>query len=79
MHAASVELRILFGAKLRRARRKAKLTQDRVAAQAATTQPSVSDVENGVQNITLETVSILADAVGVGVKNLLSRPRRRAP
>jgi len=73
---ASAELRILFAANLRKARQKAALSQEDLAAYAGIHQPYVSDVERGVYNITLETMVNLADAVGVDVRQLL-RPRRR--
>ena len=74
---ASAELRILFAANLRRARQKAGLSQEDVAAHAGIHQPRVSEVECGVYNVTLETMVILADAVGVKVWQLL-RSRRRS-
>ena len=73
---ASAELRVLFGANLRQARHKAGLSQEDVAAHAGIHQPRVSEAECGVYNVTLETMVILADAVGVEVWQLL-RSRRR--
>ena len=74
---ASGELRILFGANLRQARQKAGLSQEDVAGHAGIHQPRVSEAECGVFNVTLETMVILADAVGVEVWQLL-RSRRKS-
>jgi transcriptional regulator with XRE-family HTH domain len=71
----SAELQSLFGANLRRARQKAHLTQEDVQARTSIRQHYVSEVENGVHNITLSTMASLADAVGVEVRYLL-RPQR---
>jgi transcriptional regulator with XRE-family HTH domain len=73
---ASTELRALFGANLRHARERAKLTQLDVAARTEIRQHYVSEVEHGVHNVTLGTMVSLADAVGAKVWYLL-RPVRR--
>ena len=73
---ASAELRVLFAANLRKARQKAALSQEDLAAYAGIHQPYVSALEHGAYNLTLETMVNLADAVGVDVRQLL-RPRRR--
>lgn len=68
------ELRALFGANFRRARQKAKLTQTDVQELTGIRQHYISEIENGVQNLTLGTMVTLAGAVGTDVRALLKRP-----
>jgi len=74
----SANLRARFATNLRLARRKARLTQEQVAERTHLTQPRVSEAENDVRNITLETMAVLANAIGVEAWRLLTPPRRRA-
>ena len=73
----SADVRALLAANLRLARCKAKLTQRQVADRTHISQPRVSEAENGAHNITLETMAVLANAIGVEVWRLLRPPRRR--
>ena len=73
----SEEMHVLFGANLRQARLKAKLSQAEVAARTGMRQPYISDIENGVRDITLGTMTSCARAVGTDVRTLLKQPRRR--
>jgi hypothetical protein len=74
---SSEELHVLFGANFRQARLKAKLSQVEVAARTGMGQPYISEIENGVRDITLGTMSSVARAVGTDVRTLLKRPRTR--
>ena len=70
-------MRLLFGANLREARRKAKLTQTDVQKLTGIQQHYISEIENGVWNVTLDTMTTLAQAVGTDVRALLKRPTKR--
>jgi transcriptional regulator with XRE-family HTH domain len=76
---ASSEIRVLFGTNLRQARLKADLTQADVQALTGIRQHYISEIENGLQNLTLDTMTLLALAVGTEVRMLLKRPPRRRP
>jgi transcriptional regulator with XRE-family HTH domain len=71
------ELHVLFGANLRQARLKAKLSQAEVAARTGMGQPYISEMEKGVRDITLGTMASVARAVGTDVRTLLKQPRKR--
>ncbi len=49
-----------------------------MGALADTSQHYVSEVEHGANTITLETMTLPADAVGVEVRHLFRTPRRHA-
>ena len=72
------ELRSLFGANFRQARLKAKLTQAEVAARTGIQQHYISEVENGLWNLTINTMTMLAHAVGTNVRTLLRPPPKRS-
>ena len=72
------ELCVLFGANFRHARLKAQLTQADVAALTGIQQPYISDIENGLQNLTISTMVTLARAVGTDVRALLRRSSSRS-
>ena len=60
-----------FGRRLRAARRKAKLTQEELAARAGMSRPSLANVERGNQRVALHQFAELAAAVGVEPADLL--------
>jgi len=60
-------LSIEFGLALREARLRAGLTQTEVAKRARVTQTYVSRVELGWQKLTVESMSLLAGAVGLSM------------
>jgi transcriptional regulator with XRE-family HTH domain len=70
-------MRVLFGANFRQARLKAKLTQTDVQELTGIRQHYISEIENGVWNITLDTMITLALAIGTDVRDLLRRPSKR--
>lgn len=75
---ALVHMRALFGANLRQARLKAKLTQADVEGLTGIRQHYISEIENGLQNLTLDTMTTLAQAIGTDVRALLRHaPKRR--
>jgi len=71
------DMRVLFGANLRLARRKARLTQTEVQELTGIRQHYISEIENGRWNLTLDTMAALARAVGSKVPTLLMRRSRR--
>ena len=73
----SENLHVLFGENLRQARLKANLSQAEVAARSDMGQPYISEIETGVRDLTLGTMSSVARAVGTDVRTLLKRPRKR--
>jgi transcriptional regulator with XRE-family HTH domain len=60
-----------FGRNLRRVRKEAGFTQDRLAAEAYTHRAAVSRMENGHQIPRLDHIQWLAKGVGVQVRDLL--------
>jgi transcriptional regulator with XRE-family HTH domain len=69
--------RALFGTNFRRGRLKAKLTQVAVEELTGIRQHYISEVENGLHNLTLGTMTTLAQAIGTDVRALLKRPSKR--
>ena len=74
-----VELRKTFGENLRAARLKAGLKQEDLAKAAGRHSTYVSNVEQGLQNVTIETMAVLARVVGRGVTTLLTPKKKRPP
>jgi transcriptional regulator with XRE-family HTH domain len=75
--ATSEDARALFGANVRQARLKAKLTQTDVQELTGIRQHYISEIENGVWNLTLDTMTTLARALGTDVRALLKPPPKR--
>jgi transcriptional regulator with XRE-family HTH domain len=73
----SENMRALFGANLRRARLKAKLTQVDVEELTGIRQHYISEIENGLQNLTLDTMITFAQAIGTDLRALFRRPLKR--
>jgi DNA-binding XRE family transcriptional regulator len=73
----SEDMRVLFGANFRKARQKAKLTQVDVGKLTGIAQHYISEVENGVHNVTIDTMTVLARAIGAELRSLLRRPPKR--
>lgn len=61
----------LIGNNIAKARKKNKLKQVDVCAELNMDKPYLSSIENGRQNPTLLTLKVLADAIGVEVKDFL--------
>ena len=60
-----------LGARIRKARARAKLTQEAVAAKSGLHLTMVNRVENGRRNPTYLTLLRLADAIGVDLRRLV--------
>jgi transcriptional regulator with XRE-family HTH domain len=71
------DMRALFGANVRHARMRAKLTQVKVQELTGIQQHYISELENGWHNPTLDTMTTLAWALGADVHALLRRPPKR--
>ena len=74
----SEDMCALFGANCRQARLKAKLTQTDVQELTGIRQNYISEIENGVQNLTLDTMTTLARAVGTDVRALFEASAQTA-
>lgn len=79
-------LRVTFGGNFKAARIKAGLTQTDIAGLTGIAQTYISSIECGKQNPTLDTLAVLAEAIGSDVRALLkplpppaARGRKRAP
>jgi len=64
-----------LGSSLRRARRKARLSQEAVAELAGIHPKYLGEIERGIKNPTALIVNKLAEALGIPVCELLSRER----
>lgn len=62
-----------FGEVVRTERKRQKLTQEELAHRAGISPVFMSDIERGVENVTLETISKLAKGFGVRIGDLLVR------
>jgi transcriptional regulator with XRE-family HTH domain len=71
--------RAVFARNLRRARRIRDITQEVVAFDAGLTRAYVSSVERGVRNISIDNMALLADAVGVPLKDLVDPEQYKGP
>ena len=71
-------LRLAFAANFKIARAKAGMTQIDIACLTGIAQTYVSSIECGKQNPTLDTMAILAEAVGSDVRTLLKLPPQPA-
>jgi transcriptional regulator with XRE-family HTH domain len=63
-----------FGRQFRAARRDAGLTQQEVAGRVGLTRTSITNIERGIQHISLRQLYLLAAAVGLHPAQLLPRP-----
>ena len=63
-----------FGANFRRARQEKGLTILQLHLQTGVAQAFIGDVERGKANVSLQTITVLAAAVGVEVASLFAGP-----
>ena len=63
--------RLIFGDNFRRAREDMGLSQRELARRLRTNQPFVSDIENGLSNLTIDKMSRLAAFIGKPLFELL--------
>ncbi len=77
--AKTLTARAVFARNLRRARRNKDITQEVMAFDAGLTRAYVSSVERGVRNISVDNMGLLADAVGVPLKDLVDPDQYKGP
>jgi transcriptional regulator with XRE-family HTH domain len=70
---SSAELRAIFGQHVRARRAKAKWTQSELSKRSGITQEDVSRIENGQLNLTIQTMSRLAEVLDGSVAEMLGR------
>jgi transcriptional regulator with XRE-family HTH domain len=63
--------RKVFGRNLRRARRLKEVTQEELALRADLSRTYVSEVERGARNISIDNMSLLAQALDVTLRDLV--------
>ena len=68
---ANARIRRAFGRELRAARRAAGLTQERLGARAGLSGKFVGEVERGEKSISLDSLALVARALGVGIVALV--------
>lgn len=68
---ASSSPREVFGRNLRLARRIKELSQEQLALDANLSRTYVSEVERGVRNVSIDNMGLLADALGIPLKDLV--------
>jgi transcriptional regulator with XRE-family HTH domain len=73
---AERDVRVALGLALRGARRRAGVSQERLAELAGLDRTYVSGVERGVRNPTLLTLVRLCDALGIDLKDLIESIER---
>nr|WP_295466245.1 helix-turn-helix transcriptional regulator [Mesorhizobium sp.] len=77
-----MNLRAVFGLNVQRLRRERKLSQEQLSFASGRTRAYISSVEAGRRNATLDTLEVLATALGVEPPDLITarvaerRPRR---
>lgn len=67
-------VRARFGSALRACRHRRRLTQEQLAERSGLSYKFIGEVERGVGNPTLETIASLAQALDVGMADLLADP-----
>lgn len=70
--------REVFGKNLRRARRLKDVSQEELALRADLSRTYVSEVERGVRNVSIDNMGLLAQALGVPLKDLVDPALFRA-
>jgi len=76
---AAVRLALVVGDAVRDRRESLQLTQRELAAMMGTSQPKVSRLEGGEDNVTLATLRRAASALGIDPATLLAEPSRPTP
>lgn len=63
--------REIFASNLRRYRRVREISQENLALQANMSRSYVSGIERGERNVSIDNMGLLADALGVALKDLV--------
>ena len=69
-----MQIRAIFAANLRRARRARGLSQEELAHRAEIDRTYISALERGVYSVTIDIVDRLANSLGIEAGDLLIRP-----
>lgn len=75
MHQDPDELKLIVGRRVAELRVQRRWTQEVLAEKAQVSGRYVQFVEGGTQNLTIETLATLANALRVPVRDLFDRPR----
>lgn len=59
-----------FGEKIRRIRKKRRLSQEKLSFRASLHRTYISDIERGSRNVSLENIEKIAKALGISTKDL---------
>ncbi|MBY0240235.1 MAG: helix-turn-helix domain-containing protein [Burkholderiaceae bacterium] len=68
---AAASHREIFGKNLRRVRRLKEVSQEDLALTSGLSRTYVSEVERGARNVSIDNMGLLADALGVPLKDLV--------
>jgi transcriptional regulator with XRE-family HTH domain len=68
---SDLSAREVFGRNLRRARRLKDVSQEELALRANLSRTYVSEVEHAKRNVSIDNMGLLADALGVPLKDLV--------
>lgn len=71
------DLRGQLGARVKQLRQSRRLTQEQVAERSGLSHKFIGEIERGLGNPTLTTLASMADALGVGLVDLLSLEAER--
>lgn len=71
----AASLKSVLGAQVRDLRRSRGLTQEGLAEELGVTPRYLAGIERGERNLTLDSVDVLADQLGVAPALLLTRPK----
>ena len=63
--------REVFGQNLRRVRRLKDISQEELALRADLSRTYVSEVERGIRNVSIDNMSLIAQALGVPLRDLV--------
>ncbi|MFZ6731193.1 helix-turn-helix domain-containing protein [Undibacterium sp. Ji42W] len=61
----------IFGQNLRRARRHKEVSQEDLALRSDLSRSYVSGVERGIRNVSIDNMDLLAQALGIPIRDLL--------
>nr|WP_162060125.1 helix-turn-helix transcriptional regulator [Undibacterium sp. KW1] len=61
----------IFGRNLRRARRHKEISQEDLALRSDLSRSYVSGVERGIRNVSIDNMDLLAQALGIPIRDLL--------
>jgi transcriptional regulator with XRE-family HTH domain len=64
-----MDIKVLFGNKIKILRKKANLSQEKLALATNIDRTYISDIEKGERNVSIETIEKLASVLGLDVYN----------